>query len=92
MSPREQKASQVEGQAAVAETADTNHRTPHLSHYSRPGLDLKEQVRSLGRLLHLLFFHEPSTNDLIDGRFHERRADGVTVPVAFAKVRNREHR
>lgn len=43
------------------------------------GPSLKEQVRSLGRPLHLLFFHEPFADDLIDGRLHKRRADPITL-------------
>lgn len=43
---------------------------------------------SLERPLPLLFFHEAFADDLIDGRLHERSADGVTVTIPFAKVRN----
>ena len=45
-------------------------------------------MRSIGRPLHLLFFHEPFDDDLINGRLHECRADRVTLPIAFAKVWN----
>lgn len=45
-------------------------------------------MRSLGRPLHRLLFHEPIADDVIDGRLHKRRADRVTVSIAFARVWN----
>jgi len=55
-----------------------------------PGSSLKEQVRSFGRPLCLFCFHEPFADDLIDDRLHKRRADPITLPIAFAKVQNEE--
>lgn len=43
-------------------------------------------MRSLGRPLHLLLFHEACANDLIVGRLHKHRTDGATVTIAFADV------
>ena len=37
---------------------------------------------------HPLLFHEPAADDLVDGRFDERRADRFPLPSSFAKVRD----
>ncbi len=40
------------------------------------------------RPLHLLLLDEPSTDHLIDRRFHERGADGFALSSTLAEVRN----
>jgi hypothetical protein len=37
---------------------------------------------------HLLLLYEPFADDLIDCRFHEARADSLTVAVTLAVIRN----
>ena len=46
-------------------------------------------MRSPQRPLHLLLLYEPAADDLVDGRFHERRADRFSLPIPLTVVGDR---
>src|SRR5438477_8558001 len=50
------------------------------------GADLQRQVAAPVTPTHLLFLHEPFTDHLVDGRFHEGRGNDLSLPITLAVV------
>ena len=50
------------------------------------GTGLEQEVSAAQGPLHLLLFHEPPADDLIDSRLNERGADSFALPPAISKV------
>jgi hypothetical protein len=47
---------------------------------------LQQQVGARWCPAHLLFFHKPFTDHLVDGRFGKPGGDGFSLPVALTTV------
>jgi hypothetical protein len=53
------------------------------------GPDLQQTVGAALAPAHLLFFHKPFADHLVDGRFCEPGRDGFSLPVPFTVIGNR---
>jgi len=53
------------------------------------GPDLQQKVGAALAPAHLLFFHKPFADHLVDGRFCEPGRDGFSLPVPFAVIGNK---
>jgi hypothetical protein len=53
------------------------------------GPDLQQKVGAALAPAHLLFFHKPFADHLVDGRFCEPGRDGFSLPVPFTVIGNK---